>query len=129
LIRVYFCSSCLYRLYITWMGFCNIVRYPGPFFFANINLSIQQKPRLSVNGTNCDFYYLAESNLHMKKEFELVIHSSLLLFFGGVLMLWSPNIYILLLARLIMGLGSGFVFTCVPIYIAETSSPTALYFG
>lgn len=43
--------------------------------------------------------------------------------FGGILMLWSPNIYILLLARLIMGFGSGLVFTCVPIYISETSPP------
>ncbi|KAK1648224.1 hypothetical protein QYE76_066029 [Lolium multiflorum] len=38
-------------------------------------------------------------------------------------MLWSPNIYTLLLARLIVGSGSGLVFTCVPIYISETSSP------
>ncbi|CAM0873993.1 unnamed protein product [Alopecurus aequalis] len=53
----------------------------------------------------------------------VLIHSSLLLFTGGVLMLWSPNIYILLLARLIVGSGSGLVFTCVPIYISETSSP------
>ena len=52
----------------------------------------------------------------------VLIHSSLLLFTGGVLMLWSPNIYILLLARLIVGSGSGLVFTCVPIYISETSS-------
>lgn len=53
----------------------------------------------------------------------VLIHSSLLLFSGGILMLWSPNIYILLLARLIVGSGSGLVFTCVPIYISETSSP------
>jgi MFS family permease len=134
------------------------------FFFAGINLSIQQKSRLSVNGTNCNFYYLTEANLHMKKKFEpvngtsidtitiavsicgdivitifsgslldwlgrlaVLVDSSLLLFFGGVLMLWSPNIYIALLARLIMGLGSGFIFTCFPIYIVETSAPIALY--
>ncbi|XBH84632.1 hypothetical protein VPH35_072756 [Triticum aestivum] len=53
----------------------------------------------------------------------VLIHSSLLLFSGGVLMLWSPNIYILLIARIIVGSGSGLVFTCVPIYISETSSP------
>lgn len=53
----------------------------------------------------------------------VLIYSSLLLFSGGVLMLWSPNIYTLLLARLIVGSGSGLVFTCVPIYISETSSP------
>ncbi|KAL6908226.1 hypothetical protein ACP4OV_002396 [Aristida adscensionis] len=53
----------------------------------------------------------------------VLIHSSLLIFSGGLLMLWSPNIYILLLARLIVGSGSGLVFTCVPIYISETSPP------
>lgn len=53
----------------------------------------------------------------------VLIHSSLLLFSGGLLMLWSPNIYILLLARLIVGSGSGLIFTCVPIYISETSPP------
>uniref|UniRef100_A0A0E0F7S0 Major facilitator superfamily (MFS) profile domain-containing protein n=1 Tax=Oryza meridionalis TaxID=40149 RepID=A0A0E0F7S0_9ORYZ len=52
-----------------------------------------------------------------------LIYSSLLLISGGLLMVWSPNIYILLLARLIVGSGSGLVFTCVPIYISETSPP------
>lgn len=53
----------------------------------------------------------------------ILVYSSLVLFSGGVLMLWSPNIYIVLLARLIVGSGSGLVFTCVPIYISETSPP------
>ncbi|KAJ1276426.1 hypothetical protein BS78_05G213600 [Paspalum vaginatum] len=53
----------------------------------------------------------------------ILVYSSLLLFLGGLLMLWSPNIYILLLSRLIVGSGSGLVFTCVPIYISETSPP------
>ncbi|KAF0894896.1 hypothetical protein E2562_004899 [Oryza meyeriana var. granulata] len=52
-----------------------------------------------------------------------LIYSSVLLISGGLLMVWSPNIYILLLARLIVGSGSGLVFTCVPIYISETSPP------
>uniref|UniRef100_A0A0D9XUA4 Major facilitator superfamily (MFS) profile domain-containing protein n=2 Tax=Leersia perrieri TaxID=77586 RepID=A0A0D9XUA4_9ORYZ len=52
-----------------------------------------------------------------------LVYSSLLLISGGLLMVWSPNIYILLLARLIVGSGSGLVFTCVPIYISETSPP------
>jgi MFS family permease len=54
----------------------------------------------------------------------ILIQSSLILLSGGLLMLWSPNIYILLLARLIVGSGSGLVFTCVPIYISEISPPT-----
>ncbi|KAF8685254.1 hypothetical protein HU200_044075 [Digitaria exilis] len=53
----------------------------------------------------------------------ILVQSSLLLLSGGLLMLWSPNLYILLLARLIVGAGSGLVFTCVPIYISETSPP------
>ncbi|RCV39128.1 hypothetical protein SEVIR_8G206900v4 [Setaria viridis] len=54
----------------------------------------------------------------------VLVQSSLLLLSGGLLMLWSPNIYILLLARLIVGSGSGLVFTCVPIYISEISPST-----
>ncbi|KAF0916983.1 hypothetical protein E2562_015148 [Oryza meyeriana var. granulata] len=36
-------------------------------------------------------------------------------------MLWSPNVYVLLLARLVDGFGIDAVITLVPIYIFETS--------
>lgn len=38
-------------------------------------------------------------------------------------MLWSPNVYILLLGRLLDGLGIGLAVTLVPVYISETSPP------
>ncbi|CAN4107273.1 unnamed protein product [Withania somnifera] len=53
----------------------------------------------------------------------LLITSSLLYFVGGLVMLWSPNIYILLLARLLDGFGVGLAVTVVPIYISETAPP------
>ena len=51
----------------------------------------------------------------------MLMISSFLYFVSGLVMLWSPSVYILLLARLIDGLGIGLVVTQVPIYISETS--------
>lgn len=53
----------------------------------------------------------------------MLIISSVLYFFGGLVMLWSPNVYILLLARLLDGLGIGLAVTLVPVYISEKSPP------
>lgn len=51
----------------------------------------------------------------------MLIISSVLYFFSGLIMLWSPNVYVLLLARLLDGLGIGLSVTLVPIYISETA--------
>ncbi|KAL3383251.1 hypothetical protein AABB24_002652 [Solanum stoloniferum] len=53
----------------------------------------------------------------------LLITSSILYFVSGLVMLWSPNIYVLLLARLLNGFGVGLAVTLVPIYISETAPP------
>ncbi|KAK9064495.1 hypothetical protein SSX86_015877 [Deinandra increscens subsp. villosa] len=53
----------------------------------------------------------------------MLVMSSVLYFFGGLVMLWSPNVYILLLGRLLDGLGIGLVVTLVPVYISETAPP------
>lgn len=53
----------------------------------------------------------------------LLITSSVLYFVSGLVMLWSPNIYVLLLARLLDGFASGLAITLVPIYISETAPP------
>ncbi|KAJ3695152.1 hypothetical protein LUZ60_000529 [Juncus effusus] len=53
----------------------------------------------------------------------MLIISSILYFLSGLIMFWSPNVYILLLARLIDGFGIGLSVTLVPIYISETASP------
>lgn len=53
----------------------------------------------------------------------LLILSSVLYFVSGIVMLWSPNVYILLLARLLDGFGIGLAVTLVPIYISETAPP------
>ncbi|XP_030486165.2 monosaccharide-sensing protein 2 [Cannabis sativa] len=53
----------------------------------------------------------------------LLIISSLLYFVSGLVMLWSPNVYILLLARLLDGFGIGIAVTLVPVYISETAPP------
>ncbi|KAJ6813025.1 monosaccharide-sensing protein 2-like [Iris pallida] len=51
----------------------------------------------------------------------MLIISSILYFLSGLLMLWAPNVYMLLLARLIDGFGIGLAVTLVPVYISETA--------
>ncbi|XP_042495762.1 monosaccharide-sensing protein 2-like [Macadamia integrifolia] len=53
----------------------------------------------------------------------MLIISSILYFVSGMVMLWSPNVYILLLARLLDGFGIGLAVTLVPVYISETAPP------
>ncbi|KAE9586660.1 hypothetical protein Lal_00004686 [Lupinus albus] len=49
----------------------------------------------------------------------MLIISSMLYFLGGLVMLWSPNVYVLCLARLLDGFGIGLAVTLVPVYISE----------
>lgn len=51
----------------------------------------------------------------------MLIISSVLYFISGLIMFWSPNVYMLLLARLIDGFGIGLAVTLVPVYISETA--------
>ncbi|GAV88765.1 Sugar_tr domain-containing protein [Cephalotus follicularis] len=53
----------------------------------------------------------------------LLIISAVLYFVSGLVMLWSPNVYVLLLARLFDGFGIGLAVTLVPVYISETAPP------
>ncbi|TVU27580.1 hypothetical protein EJB05_19071, partial [Eragrostis curvula] len=53
----------------------------------------------------------------------MMIASSLLYTLGGIMMLWSPNVYVLLLSRLVDGFGIGLAVTLVPVYISETAPP------
>lgn len=51
----------------------------------------------------------------------MLIVSSVLYFIGGLVMLWSPNVYVLCIARLLDGFGVGLAVTLVPLYISETA--------
>lgn len=51
----------------------------------------------------------------------MLIMSSMLYFLSGLIMLWSPNVYVLLIARLLDGFGIGLAVTLVPLYISETA--------
>ncbi|KAK6120846.1 hypothetical protein DH2020_045411 [Rehmannia glutinosa] len=53
----------------------------------------------------------------------MLIISSVFYILSGVLMLWSPNVYLLLFARLLDGFGIGLAVTYVPLYISEMSPP------
>nr|BAI94493.1 sugar transporter [Dianthus caryophyllus] len=51
----------------------------------------------------------------------MMISSAICFIVSAVIMLWSPNIYVLLLARLVDGFGGGLAVTLVPLYISETA--------
>ncbi|XP_010537220.1 PREDICTED: monosaccharide-sensing protein 1-like [Tarenaya hassleriana] len=53
----------------------------------------------------------------------MLIFSSILYFISGLIMVWSPNVYVLCLARLLDGFGIGLAVTLVPLYISETAPP------
>ncbi|XP_052195016.1 monosaccharide-sensing protein 2-like [Diospyros lotus] len=53
----------------------------------------------------------------------MLIISSVLYFLSSLVMLWSPNVYVLLVARLMDGFGIGLAVTLVPVYISETAPP------
>lgn len=53
----------------------------------------------------------------------MLIISSVLYFVSGLIMLWAPNVSVLLLARLLDGFGIGLAVTIVPVYISETAPP------
>lgn len=53
----------------------------------------------------------------------MLIISSILYFLAGLMMFWSPNVYALLMARLLDGFGIGLAVTLVPVYISETAPP------
>lgn len=55
----------------------------------------------------------------------MLILSSVLYCLGGFVMFWSPNVYVLLIGRLLDGFGVGLAVTLVPLYISETS-PTEI---
>nr|XP_043607222.1 monosaccharide-sensing protein 2-like [Erigeron canadensis] len=51
----------------------------------------------------------------------MLIVSSFFYFISGLVMFWSPNVYVLLVARLLDGFGIGLAVTLVPLYISETA--------
>ncbi|KAJ7944029.1 Monosaccharide-sensing 2-like protein [Quillaja saponaria] len=51
----------------------------------------------------------------------MLIISSLMYFLSGLIMLWAPNVYVVLFARLIDGFGIGLAVTLIPVYISETA--------
>lgn len=53
----------------------------------------------------------------------MLIISSAFYFLGSLVMLWTPNVYVLLLGRFLDGLGVGLTVTLIPLYISETAPP------
>ncbi|KDP36756.1 hypothetical protein JCGZ_08047 [Jatropha curcas] len=51
----------------------------------------------------------------------MLIMSSMLYFVSGLIMIWSPNVYVLCIARLLDGFAIGLAVTLVPVYISETA--------
>ncbi|CAA0833900.1 Monosaccharide-sensing protein 2 [Striga hermonthica] len=53
----------------------------------------------------------------------MLIISSVFYIVSGIIMLWSPNVYILLGARLLDGFAVGLAATLAPVYVSETAPP------
>ncbi|GER49694.1 tonoplast monosaccharide transporter2 [Striga asiatica] len=53
----------------------------------------------------------------------MLIMSSIFYIVSGIIMLWSPNVYILLGARLLDGFAVGLAATLAPVYVSETAPP------
>lgn len=53
----------------------------------------------------------------------ILIMSSMFYFLSALVMFWSPNVYVLMMARLVDGFGIGLCATLAPVYISETSPP------
>ncbi|KAJ6351938.1 hypothetical protein OIU76_001200 [Salix suchowensis] len=51
----------------------------------------------------------------------MLIMSSVLYFVSGLVMFWSPNVYVLCIGRLLDGFGIGLAVTLGPLYISETA--------
>lgn len=51
----------------------------------------------------------------------MLIISSLMYFTSGLIMAWAPNVYVLLLARLLDGFAIGLAVILTPVYISETA--------
>ncbi|KAJ8772791.1 hypothetical protein K2173_027968 [Erythroxylum novogranatense] len=51
----------------------------------------------------------------------MLITSSILYFISGLIMIWSPDVIVLCVARLLDGFGIGLAVTIVPVYISETA--------
>lgn len=52
---------------------------------------------------------------------KMICISATLYCLGAVLMFWSPNVYMLLVARVVDGIGVGLAVTVAPLYISEVS--------
>ncbi|KAI9109772.1 hypothetical protein K1719_019402 [Acacia pycnantha] len=53
----------------------------------------------------------------------MLIMSSVMYFCSGLVMLWAPNVYIVLLSRLLDGFGIALAVTLTPLYISEIAPP------
>ncbi|QCD82175.1 MFS transporter [Vigna unguiculata] len=53
----------------------------------------------------------------------MLIASSIMFFFSGLVMLWAPNVTVVLLSRLLDGIALALALTLTPLYISEIAPP------
>lgn len=53
----------------------------------------------------------------------MLIASSIMFFFSGLVMLWAPNVTVVLLSRLLDGIALALSITLTPLYISEIAPP------
>lgn len=99
----------------------------GAVIYIKKEFNLQSEPTveglilvMSLIGATCITAFAGAAADALGRRPMLII-SSILYFFSGVVMYFAPNVYILLLGRALDGFGLGLACTLVPMYISETA--------
>lgn len=128
-ILFYFSFSWIRVVLASWFSLFILLLYAGSILYIKKEFQLESEPTVEglivamslIGATVVTTCSGALSDLLGRRP--MLIISSLLYFVSSLVMFWSPNVYILLLARLLDGLGIGLAITLVPLYISEISPP------
>lgn len=99
----------------------------GSIPYIKEELNLQSQPAVEglivamsiIGGTTITTFSGTVSDIFGRRP--MLIMSSILYLLSSIIILWAPNVYVLLLARLLDGFGVGLAVTLVPLYISETA--------
>lgn len=100
---------------------------PGAVLYIKKEFNLETQPTIEglivamslIGGTAITTFSGLVSDILGRRP--MLIISSLLYFTGGLITTWAPNVYVLLLARLLGGFAIGLAVTLTPVYISETA--------
>jgi MFS family permease len=106
--------------------YCGLL-FSGSIPYIKEELNLQSQPAVEglivamsiIGGTTITTFSGTVSDFFGRRP--MLIMSSILYLLSSIIILWAPNVYVLLLARLLDGFGVGLAVTLVPLYISETA--------